>query len=285
MVPRFSALALVSVGLIALTGVYSDWVQTRDLLGFGTPYQLNLLVKILVFVLALAVGLLNYLDGGRDLGRRFGLSRRLLLELILGVAVLAITANLTSGSPTGRRPVAIAARAEHGRLGRARHAGRSARTARPEPVRRRAADAARRGNGRRARPPTTRPGRRHLPDHDAPRLQHRHADLRGRREPPGREPLGRDGRRDRTGGADIARQRFVFALDTDGISEGRATPPLDPGLTVALLLLVLGVVGLGYALAGGTLPRTSPTPRAGDDRGERRGPRAGLAALVLGGPR
>ena len=101
LVPRFSALALVSVALIALTGVYADWVQTRDLLGFGTLYELNLLVKILVFALALAVGLTNYLDGGRDLGRRFGLSRRLLLELVLAVAVVVITANLTSGSPTG----------------------------------------------------------------------------------------------------------------------------------------------------------------------------------------
>ena len=108
-VPRFSALALVSVALIALTGIYADWVQTRDPLGFDTPYEINLLVKILVFALALAVGLVNYLDGGRELGRRLGLSRRLLVELVLGVAVLAITANLTSGSPTGSdRPVAIA---------------------------------------------------------------------------------------------------------------------------------------------------------------------------------
>ena len=30
-IPRFSALALVSVTLIALTGIYADWVQTRDL--------------------------------------------------------------------------------------------------------------------------------------------------------------------------------------------------------------------------------------------------------------
>ena len=84
-VPRFSALALVSVALIALTGIYADWVQTRDLLGFDSPYGINLLVKILVFVLALwPSALLNYLDGGRELGRRFGLSRRLLVELVLG---------------------------------------------------------------------------------------------------------------------------------------------------------------------------------------------------------
>ncbi|MDP9483166.1 MAG: copper resistance protein CopC, partial [Chloroflexota bacterium] len=51
-VPRFSALALVSVTLIALTGIYADWVQTRDPLAFGTPYGLNLLVKVVVFLLA-----------------------------------------------------------------------------------------------------------------------------------------------------------------------------------------------------------------------------------------
>ena len=99
--PRFSALALVAVALVALTGVYADWVQTRDLLAFGTPYELNLLVKILLVALALAIGLLNYLDGGSDRRWLGGFSRRVLMELVLGVAVVVATANLTSGSPTG----------------------------------------------------------------------------------------------------------------------------------------------------------------------------------------
>jgi hypothetical protein len=87
-------------------------------------------------------------------------------------------------------------------------------------------------------------------------------------------------------GAELARERFVFALDGQAVSEGRAAPPIDPGLAAAILLLVLGVLGLGYALAGGTLPRTSPdASRAAMIGASVAGVALGVAALVLGGPR
>jgi putative copper export protein/methionine-rich copper-binding protein CopC len=286
-IPRFSALALVSVALIALTGVYADWVQTRDLLGFDSPYQLNLLVKILVFVLALAVGLLNYLDGGRDLGRRFGLSRRLLVELILGVAVLAITANLTSGSPTGAdRAVEIAS------------APSSAVSAEPASL---AVRPGRPGPNRFIAGLPTPPVSGTIVELVLQRLDFDVGSSRITMRPDftsstptfvadGSLPAGT--RWDATvvatepSGVEIARERFVFALDADGISEGRATPPLDPGLTVAVLLLVLGVLGLGYALAGGVLPRTAPDAgRPAMIGASLAGLALGIAALALGGPR
>ena len=286
-VPRFSALALVSVALIALTGVYADWVQTRDPLGFGTLYGLNLLVKIVVFVAALAVGLTNYLDGGRDLGRRFGLSRRLLLELVLAVAVLAITANLTSGSPTGSdQPVAIAPAPSS--VASAEPVSLAVLPGRPGPDRFLA-----------GLPPSPLEGtvvelvlQRLDQDVGTARVT-----MRPDFAPPtptfvADAPLAAGSRWDATvvvtapGGAEVARQRFVFALDSEGISEGRETPPLDPGLVAAVLLLVLGIVGLGFAVAGGTLPRTLPdASRPAVIGASAAGIVLGLAALVLGGVR
>jgi len=286
-VPRFSALALVSVALIALTGIYADWVETRDLLGFDTPYGINLLVKILVFVLALSVGLLNYLDGGRDGIRRLGLSRRLLVELVLGVAVLAITANLTSGSPTGSdRPVAIApapstvASAEPATLallpGRPGPNGFEAGLPTPPPqgstvelvLQRLDQDV---GSSRTTmRPDFERATPQFVTDATLPPGSHWDATV-----------IATD-----PSGSEIARERFVFALDAEGISEGRATPPLDPGLLAAVLLLVLGVVGLGFELGGGTLPRTLPdASRPAVLGASTAGIVLGLAALVIGGPR
>jgi copper transport protein len=286
-VPRFSALALVSVALIALTGVYADWVQTRDLLGFGTLYGLNLLVKIIVFALALAVGLTNYLDGGRDLGRRFGLSRRLLLELVLAVAVLAITANLTSGSPTGSdQPVAITPAPSSVVSGEP--VSLAILPGRPGPDRFLA-----------GLPPSPVEGT--IVELVLQRLDQDIGTARMTMRPDFSTPtptfvadatLAAGSRWDATvvvtapGGAEAARQRFVFALDAEGISEGRATPPLDPGLVAAVLLLILGIVGVGYTVAGGTLPRTlADASRPAMIGASAAGIALGLAAIVLGGPR
>jgi copper transport protein len=286
-VPRFSALALVSVTLIALTGIYADWVQTRDLLAFDTPYGLNLLAKVLVFVLALSVGLVNFLDGGRDRVRRVGLSRRLFVELILGVAVLTITANLTSGSPTGsERPVAIAPAPSS--VVSAQPASLAILPGRPGPNRFEAAlpgpvvqgtvvelvlqrldrDV---GSSRTTmRPDPISPTPRFVSDASLP------AGTRWDVTVIVTEPSG----------TELTRQRFVFALDGQAVSEGRETPPIDPGLAAAILLLVLGVLGLGYALAGGTLPRTSPdAARPAMIGASVAGVVLGIAALVLGSPR
>ncbi len=286
-IPRFSALALVSVTLIALTGIYADWVQTRDLFGFDSPYGINLLVKILLFVAALVFGLANYLDGGREIGRRLSLSRRLLAELVLGVAVLAVTANLTSGSPTsGDRPMEIAPAASS--VVSAEPASLAILPGRPGPNRFLAGlpvaptvgtvvelvlqrlDLDRGTSRTTMRPDFSRPTPTFVTDASLPIGSRWDATV-----------IATTG-----SGTETARQRFVFALDADGVAEGRATPPVDPGVLAALLLLVLGVVGLGYAIGGGTLPRTLPdASRPALIGASITGVALGLAALVIGGPR
>ena len=276
-VPRFSALALVSVVLIALTGIYADWVQTGDLLAFDSPYEINLLAKILVFVAALGVGLVNYLDGGREIGGRIGLSRRLLVELILGIAILAITANLTSGSPPGQdRPVAIVPAASS--VVSAEPVSLDLLPARPGPNRI--------GAGL-ATPPVegtvvTLILQRLDADQGTSRLTMR-PDLAAATPRFVTDTTFPTGTRwdatvvatDPTG-QDVARQRFVFAFDQTGLSEGRQVPPIDPGLLVAVLLLILGVLGLGFAAAGGVLPRTLPDASRPALLG------AGIVGVVLG---
>ena len=44
-VPRFSALALVSIGLVAMTGAYAAWVQSGTLVTVETEYGRTLLLK------------------------------------------------------------------------------------------------------------------------------------------------------------------------------------------------------------------------------------------------
>ncbi len=286
-VPRFSALALVSVAVIALTGIYADWVQTGDPLAFTSAYEIDLLAKILVFVAALGVGLVNYLDGGRGVGGRLGLSRRLLVELILGVAVLAITANLTSGSPAGQdRPVAIAPAPSS--VVSAQPVSLDLLPARPGPNRV--------GAGL-TRPPIEGT----VVELILQRLDADQGTSRITMQPDFSGPTPRfvtdttfppGSRWDATvtatepSGLEVARQRFVFAYDQTGLIEGRLAPPLDPFAVLALCLLALGVLAVSFAAAGGVLPRTLPdASRPALIGAGLTGIVLGCAALILGTPR
>jgi len=64
-VPRFSALALVAIGMVAVTGAYEVWAETGQLLPIGTDYGRTLLIKTSLALGAFAIGALNYFDGGR----------------------------------------------------------------------------------------------------------------------------------------------------------------------------------------------------------------------------
>ncbi|MGZ8482074.1 MAG: copper resistance CopC/CopD family protein, partial [Candidatus Limnocylindria bacterium] len=98
-VPRFSALALVSIGLVALTGVYAAWMQMGTLVTLGTEYGRTLLLKSGLAVGALALGGLNFLDGGRMRDWVDGMRSRLALETIVVAAVLLVTAALAITPP------------------------------------------------------------------------------------------------------------------------------------------------------------------------------------------
>ena len=56
-------------------------------------------------------------------------------------------------------------------------------------------------------------------------------------------------------GTELQRQRFAFALDDAGISEGQVEPLLTWGLVIGLALFVGGAIGLGLGLGGFILPR------------------------------
>jgi hypothetical protein len=51
---------------------------------------------------------------------------------------------------------------------------------------------------------------------------------------------------------------YLFVMGPEGVSEGRATPPIDLGLVVGLILIVTGLFAVALARAGRTLPRTEP---------------------------
>ena len=109
LVPRFSTLALLSVGTLAITGLYNAWSQVAILPALSTPYGLTLLAKLAVFVPLLALGAINLLRLGPRLKReeRAGsrLRRSVSLEAILGLAIILIVGVLTGLEP-GRQVAA-----------------------------------------------------------------------------------------------------------------------------------------------------------------------------------
>jgi copper transport protein len=137
-VPRLSSLALVSVGLLVASGIFSTLVQVGRLEALDTLYGRALLFKIAALLPMLLLGLLNllvfkprFVRAAEPKARRTGesiagLARRfrwsLVGEVALGVAILVATGVLTSVEP-GRevwarqpRPVELASAAEDLRM-------------------------------------------------------------------------------------------------------------------------------------------------------------------------
>jgi hypothetical protein len=87
-------------------------------------------------------------------------------------------------------------------------------------------------------------------------------------------------------GTEIARATFDFAFDDQGLSAGRSTPPIDPLVIVALVLLLGSLLGAGLSLAGRSLPRTLPaTSHVAVLGGSVVGGVLGIAILIGGTPR
>ncbi|HEY6570770.1 MAG TPA: copper resistance protein CopC [Candidatus Limnocylindrales bacterium] len=273
-VPRFSALAVASVGLLALSGLYSDWVQTGAIVSVATPYDTTLLVKVLLAALAFAIGAVNFIGGGAVADRRFG--PRVTVEAALAIGVIVATAVLTSGAPPSQdAPIQIARATSTGSAG-----GFSTTLAlapgRPGPTRFVVTVA-----------PVPEAG--HTVDLQLTRL-----DATGDSRVTMR-PSATAGTFQSAGGLlpansgwdatvivrgpdtiEQSRTRFAFALDATTISEGRATPPVDPVLVIALLLLAAAAIGGVLLVARSRLPRV--------DQAVGRGALAAGAAcaLVLG---
>lgn len=285
LVPRFSALALVAVALIGLTGLYSAWLQTGQVIGAEGPYGFALRLKVFVFGAALALGAFNYVDGGRWRSWLGGLGRRVGLEAGLALGVVVLAGNLAAGSPPaiGR---AIPIEPAGSSAVPAGGAGLSVQPGRPGPNRYwvvletpPSADAIvelrlRRLDG------AVGETRVVLRATDDARTFAADGGL-----------LPADSRWDgsvvvhRADSLELGRSRFTFGLDAFSINEGRATSALDPAVVTALLLLAAALVAGGFLLAGGRVPRVEA--RSGRLALAGGGLISGALAIVLllGGPR
>jgi len=277
-IPRFSAVALVSIGLVGLTGVYAAWVQTGELLPLGTEYGRTLLLKTLAAVAAIGIGAVNFIDGGRRQAWLGGTKNRLVAELSLAGVVLLLTGALSITPPTDEhRGVAISPIADAFGVV-APGMGMEIAPGRPgvNRITIRATDALaaleleltldRIDDGSSTRIPLTLRG------------------LEGMAEMEGMDHMSMAVRNDdgtvawyadavalpagsrwdtsvhvlSIAGVELSRQRFAFSLGIDGIDEGRQVSILNPGSVVALLLALAGAFGLGLGLGGQRLPRCDP---------------------------
>ena len=279
LVPRFSALALIAIGFVGVTGVLSAWYQTGVLLDLGTEYGRTLLVKGLLAAAAIGIGAVNFLDGGRMRPWLEGLRSRLGVESILIAAVLAMTAALATTPPVDEAPgVAIVPVPDAfgattpgmtltispGRPGLNRvtvtttdamsmisggldlvldrvDTGSSTRI----PLRLKA-DAAMGHEGMEERGANPR-GSDSLVDWVADAVVL-----------PSGSSWDSSVRAVSVAGTELARQRFTFTIDEAGVDEGRVRSLVDIGTIAGAVLLVGGALAIGVALGGGRLPRCEP---------------------------
>ncbi len=252
-VPRFSALALVSVALVAGTGVYLAWLETGDLTTIDSQYAVALLAKVGLVGVALVLGALNLVGRGSLERRLGGFGPRIGLEVLVLAGVLVATANLASGSPPGpERPVplepAVAANRSPVAADLAVEPGRpgpnawwvtvpSGATVASVDLRLDRLDVLGAENVVHLRPVPTEPGKWIATGGLLP------ADTRWEATVVLTSANG-----------EIGRTSFAFDVDGSGIAAGRAGLPIDPALALAAALAIAAVVGLSFALAGGALP-------------------------------
>jgi copper transport protein len=103
LVPRFSAVALVSVATLALSGAYAAWIHVGDVEALlSTTYGRALLVKLGIFAALGALGALNLLAFSPRLkrsGAAAWLRRSVRAELALGAALLLAAGTIMAVSP------------------------------------------------------------------------------------------------------------------------------------------------------------------------------------------
>jgi len=275
-VPRFSALALASIGLVIATGSYSAWVETGSILPAGTEYGRTLIMKSALVLGALTVGGINYFDGGRMKGWLDGFPTRIKVEVLLGAAILVMSAALATTPPVdaasgvaiepvpdafGEVAPGMTMEVVPGRPGVNQIVVRT-----PEAM---------------VAVDRMELGLENLDNATSTSVPLVLEGMAGGESMPGMEHTTHvtpnpDGTIDWTAGAivlpadshwdasvriltndgnELQRQRFTFALDEDGISEGQVQPLLTWGLVIAIGLGVGGAVGLGLGLGGFILPR------------------------------
>jgi copper transport protein len=101
-VPRFSALAVVAIGLVSVTGAFEAWSQTGSILPASTEYGRTLILKTALAVGAFGLGALNYFDGGRMKPWLDGIRTRVTVEGMVAASVLLMAAALATTPPVDR---------------------------------------------------------------------------------------------------------------------------------------------------------------------------------------
>jgi copper transport protein len=103
LIPSFSILALASVAILVVTGMYSGWVHVASPSAADTAYGAALIAKIVVFAVLLALGALNLFW----LTKRLGEERRapsLLRTFVASEALLILLVVLATGWLTSMEP-------------------------------------------------------------------------------------------------------------------------------------------------------------------------------------
>jgi len=121
-IKRFTRVAMPSVALLVLAGLYNTWVHVPSFSGFWlTPYGKTLLLKLLFVGLMLLLGGLNNFHFGKRLARlarmqreaendakrvklERGFARSVVVEAAIGVAVLLVTSALVFMTPARSHP-------------------------------------------------------------------------------------------------------------------------------------------------------------------------------------
>ena len=85
--------------MVVLTGAYAAWMEMGALLDVDTEYGRTLLMKAGLVAGALALGSLNYFDGGRMRPWLDGFRTRLSVEVMVAASVLLMTAVLATTPP------------------------------------------------------------------------------------------------------------------------------------------------------------------------------------------
>ncbi|MEJ2204215.1 MAG: CopD family protein [Gemmatimonadota bacterium] len=105
LVPAFSRLAMVCVGLLIATGLFASWIHLPDVAAlWSSRYGRILTAKLLLVGFVLALGALNWRRLKPRLGEPGGsddLRRSAAVELLVAYVVIGVTAALVRTSPPG----------------------------------------------------------------------------------------------------------------------------------------------------------------------------------------
>jgi copper transport protein len=277
-VPRFSALALASIGLVVGTGTYAAWSQTATFDVFASEYGRTLALKIGLVLAALGIGAVNFFDGGRGRPWLGGLQSRLGIEVGLALVVLLVAATLSRTPPPaaetgvalqplpdafGETVPGLTLSLLPGRPGvnGVEVTGVGAVGSLPAELTLDRLDAA--GSTRIELIPVDGTGDAvpmpSVMDHGATLTTPATGEPAWTGSaivlPAGSEWNANVSLLSSDGELELARQRFAFTMGADVLAAGRERPLVDPVAIVSLALLVGGALGVGLGVGGWRLPR------------------------------